>query len=245
MRGVKVESRLMGEQLVCYAPGDGALAFSYTEERFHLGEASFTQISTCRPVQRADIEEYLKNKGEKFQSYLIIHMGEPCIREETMQVEVKIPVGKKRGRPSKKRKPVYEEKTIFVLVPPMYRLCAPVFRIAPDKVQLEDTIYTYSVDEENTFWKRDQEYTDFNLSIQYHRYLESDDEVLIDEDREVRNVSTRAAIKWFLNNEARIVQQYPEQDKTTIENVAQLREAAQNLKRAGMPEEQIHHLVDQ
>jgi len=171
-------------------------------------------------------------------------MGESYTRQEIIQVEVNVPVKKKRGRPRKK--PLMEEKTVTVEVPPMYRLCAPVFRVGPNQLQLEDTIYTYSVDEENIWWSRDKEYTDHNLSLKYHLY----DEVVRYEDdigeyREVTNVSTRAAIRWFLNNEARIVQQYPEQDRTTIENVAQLREAAHNLKWAGMSEKQIHDLVDQ
>lgn len=224
--------------LKCYAPGDGALAFTYVEERFDRIEGQFTQLTTSDAINRDAIEKYIE-QTERFKDYLIVQMNEPRTYEGIKEIET---WPESKGR--KRKHPVMVEQKVTITVPPIYRLCAPVFRVGPDSVRLGDTVYKYSVDQENIFWTRDKEYTDHNLSIRWHFYVtDNEGKVLADdEDREVKNLSTRAAIRWFLNNEKRIVQQYPQQDETTSATVAQLQEAIQNLQRAGMTPDDIFKL---
>lgn len=225
----------MNTQLVCYAPGDGALSFTYVEELFNRDSGCFESIAIDKSVTREVVEERAKARHP---DYLIIEMGETTIQQRTIQVEV--PPKRKRGRPRKN--PKMEPQVITVEIPPQYRLCAPVFRVGPNSVRLGDTVYKYSVNKDHFRG----EYTNFNTLITWHWYIDNDEKVLADEeDREVRNVNTCGAILWFLNHEKRIVQQYPKQDETTAATVDQLREEVQNLQRAGMSDEDIRDLMNE
>ena len=221
-------------EVISYAPGDGAIAFTCTERRFNRHEGDFEHFATERNPSREEIEVIQQSK---FPDYLLIQLGEATTRQQTIEVEA--PVKRKPGRPRKH--PKMELQTITIEVPPQFRLCAPVFRVGPTTLRIGDAIYRYEVDEENIFWIRDKEYTDFNLSIQCLRYI--GDEVG-EEPQEVKNVNTRGSICWFLNHEKIIVKQYPDQDETAAANVDQLKEAVQNLQRAGMSPEEIQKLME-
>lgn len=222
----------MSVELTSYASGDGALAFSHVEDRFDRNEGCFSSIATGDHITRQDVEKYVAEAG--LQEYLIVAMGEPREMKTTKMVET-WPKGKTFKSSGKPRKPVMVEQQVKVTIPPVFRLCAPVFRVGRNKVRLGERIYKYSVDEDNIFWTRDGEYTASNMTV------------TVDDDGEesaVKNLSTLGAIRWFLNNEKRIVQQYPDQDETTAETVQQLQEAIQTLQRSGMSEEDILKLGD-
>lgn len=98
---------------------------------------------------------------------------------------------------------------------PQYRLCAPVLRMTENLLSLNGTIYKYSIDTENFFWKNEGKYTSRNLTITYHLYVEVDGKTLVDDpERELVNISVRGALVFFLNNEKTIVEQHPKQDRT-------------------------------
>lgn len=227
----------MNPQVISYAPGDGAIAFTCIEERFNRDEGCFEQIAIGQDIPRETIEALA---AKKFPGHLLIQMSEPYTRQETRQVEAPLP--KKRGRPRKH--PKMEDVVVTVDVPPQFRLCAPVFRVGPSTLRLGDNIYRYAVDEENIFWTRDGAYTDNNLSLWYLWSVTEERMAEDEEDRIVRNVNTRGAILWFLNHEKQIVRQYPEQDETTAASVDQLKEAVQSLQRAGLSDEEIRKLME-
>ena len=202
-------------KLTCYAPGDGALAFTYTEQKWNHKSGQLENLASSKQITRSDIETYLKGESEKYQSYLIVQLGEEKTETRTVERFVEQPVKKGRGRPRKNGSipPVMTTETIEVKRLPQFRLCAPVVRIGANLLQLGDSVYAYKVDIDNIFWTRDRLYTDYNLSITT-KHREDDEEF------EVKNISTRSALRWFLNHEQTIVEQYPEQNKATNEAVS-------------------------
>jgi len=218
-----------------YAPGDGALSFTKTANQY-VGNCR-QDVATGEPITREEAEARVAEEGDRFKDYLLIEIGKD--QSYTRMVEAPRKKWARRADPPE----MVEE---LVLVPPQFRLCAPVKRVGDNKLQLNGTVYTYAVDESNIFWSRDGEYTDNNLSITFHHCIVAEGETLVDEpDRELRNVSTRGALRWFLNHEAIILKQYPQQDSTLDATTQTLKETVASLRRAGMSDEQIIGLTNE
>ena len=220
-------------ELICYASGSGALSFTFVEREWNNRIDEWQKLSSSKQVTRKDIELYLKSEdGKHFKEkgYLIVQFGEERIEKRTIVVSKDTPKRKGPGRPKKGQEEITEE--IEIVRQPQFQLCAPVSRIGVDLLQLDGSVFQYQVDKENTFWTRDRKYTDYNTSITTNRMYD-------DEEYEVRNISTKLALIWFLNNERTIIKQHPEQNKLAENAEANLANAVAILREAGLDEDDV------